>query len=68
MTGMTISRLAKKADVSIDTIRFYEGRGLIASPLERIRTIACTPKTTRHGCASSGGPRNWDSHSLRSRT
>lgn len=32
MTGLTISRLAKKADVSIDTIRFYEGRGLIASP------------------------------------
>ncbi|MDO9508716.1 MAG: heavy metal-responsive transcriptional regulator [Thermovirgaceae bacterium] len=32
MTGLTISRLARMAEVSIDTIRFYEGRGLIAPP------------------------------------
>jgi Cu(I)-responsive transcriptional regulator len=29
---LTIGKLAKKADVSIDSIRFYERRGLIAEP------------------------------------
>lgn len=29
---LTIGKLAKRADVSIDTIRFYEQRGLIAEP------------------------------------
>jgi len=30
---LTIGKLAKKSDVSIDSIRFYERRGLIAEPL-----------------------------------
>ena len=30
--SLTIGKLAKKADVSIDSIRFYERRGLIAEP------------------------------------
>lgn len=30
--SFTIGKLAKKADVSIDSIRFYERRGLIAEP------------------------------------
>jgi len=30
--NLTIGRLAKKAEVSIDSIRFYERRGLLAEP------------------------------------
>ena len=30
--SLTIGKLAKKADISIDSIRFYERRGLIAAP------------------------------------
>jgi len=32
MNGITIGKLAKKAGVSIDTVRFYERRGLIEEP------------------------------------
>jgi Hg(II)-responsive transcriptional regulator len=32
MTGLTIGKLAKKAGVSVDKVRFYERRGLIAEP------------------------------------
>ncbi len=32
MAGLTIGKLAKQAGVSIDTVRFYERRGLIAEP------------------------------------
>lgn len=32
-TGMTISRAAERAGVGVETIRFYERRGLIAQPL-----------------------------------
>jgi MerR family copper efflux transcriptional regulator len=32
MTGLTIGRLAKEADVGIETVRFYERQGLIAPP------------------------------------
>ena len=31
--SLTIGKLAKKTDVSIDSIRFYERRGLIAEPM-----------------------------------
>jgi MerR family mercuric resistance operon transcriptional regulator len=32
MKGLTIGKVAKKAGVSVDTVRFYEQRGLIAEP------------------------------------
>ena len=32
MKGMTISKAAYKADVGVETIRFYERKGLIAQP------------------------------------
>ena len=32
MNNLTIGRLAKKAGVTVDTVRFYERRGLIAEP------------------------------------
>ncbi len=31
--SLTIGKLAKKSDVSIDSIRFYERRGLLSEPL-----------------------------------
>lgn len=35
MTGLTISQLAQRADVPIDTIRYYERNQLIAEPPRR---------------------------------
>jgi Zn(II)-responsive transcriptional regulator len=35
METLTIGQLAKKADVNIDTIRYYERRGLIPKPRRR---------------------------------
>ena len=35
MTSMTIGRLAKRAGVNIDTIRYYERNGLIPEPTRR---------------------------------
>lgn len=34
MTNMTISRAAKRAGVGVETIRFYERKGLIEQPLK----------------------------------
>ena len=34
MTDMTIGRVAKKAGVGVETIRFYERRGLIEQPIK----------------------------------
>lgn len=36
MPSMTIGRLAKKAGVNIDTIRYYERNGLIPEPARRL--------------------------------
>jgi len=35
MTGMTIGQIARKAGTGVETIRFYEKRGLIPSPARR---------------------------------
>ncbi|MDA0999033.1 MAG: MerR family transcriptional regulator [bacterium] len=35
MPPLTIGKLAKEADVSVETVRYYERRGLIARPHER---------------------------------
>ena len=35
MTGITIGQLARQADVGIETVRFYERRGLIEDPPRR---------------------------------
>jgi len=34
MTAMTISKVAKKAGVGIETVRFYERKGLVDQPLK----------------------------------
>ena len=35
MTGITIGQLARQADIGIETVRFYERRGLIEDPPRR---------------------------------
>ncbi|MCB0345367.1 MAG: MerR family transcriptional regulator [Bdellovibrionales bacterium] len=35
MTALTIGKVAKLADVGIETIRFYEKQGLLAKPMRR---------------------------------
>ncbi|MFQ5589098.1 MAG: MerR family DNA-binding transcriptional regulator, partial [Nitrospiria bacterium] len=35
MDGLTIGRLAKAASVHVETIRYYERRGLIPKPSRR---------------------------------
>ena len=32
MNGLTIGKLAKEADIGIETVRFYERQGLVAPP------------------------------------
>ena len=32
MNGLTIGKLAKKAGIGIETVRFYERQGLVAPP------------------------------------
>ncbi|MBR0552779.1 MerR family transcriptional regulator [Stakelama marina] len=39
MTAMTIGKAAKKAGVSVETIRFYERRGLIEQPAKPDRSV-----------------------------
>ena len=43
MQALTIGKVAKHAGVGIDTVRFYERKGLIAEPptVELIKGIAC---------------------------
>lgn len=35
MSGLTIGELARRAETSVETIRYYERRGLIAEPPRR---------------------------------
>ncbi len=44
MKGLTIGKLAKKVGVSIDTVRFYERRGLIAEPARTPANYRIYPK------------------------
>jgi Hg(II)-responsive transcriptional regulator len=44
MADMTIGKLARNAGVSIDTVRFYERRGLIDEPLRTHSNYRIYPK------------------------
>ena len=37
MKNITIGKLAKKAEVNIETVRYYERRGLMPKPSRRTR-------------------------------
>ncbi len=43
---LTIGKLAKKTNVSIDSIRFYERRGLLAEPMRTEANYRCYPLDT----------------------
>lgn len=46
MTAMTISELAKAAGVHIETVRYYERRGLLPAPARRPSGYRAYTKTT----------------------
>lgn len=46
MTGMTIGEVAKQAAVCIDTLRYYEKRGLVAKPPRTVSGYRAYPKET----------------------
>ena len=46
LQSLTIGKLAKKAEISIDSIRFYERRGLIAEPLRTESNYRIYPAET----------------------
>ena len=45
MEGLTISKLAKAAKVGIETVRFYERRGLLKKPHSKIGSYRQYPQT-----------------------
>jgi len=45
MTSMTISELAKAADVHVETVRYYERRGLLPEPPRRSSGYRVYPET-----------------------
>lgn len=45
MTPMTISELAKAADVHVETVRYYERRGLLPEPERRPSSYRAYPAT-----------------------
>jgi MerR family mercuric resistance operon transcriptional regulator len=46
MTGITIGKVANQAHVNIDTVRYYERRGLIERPLKRDSGFRYYPDNT----------------------
>ena len=64
MNSIGIGTLAKRAGVSIDTIRYYEKSGLLP-PEARLPSgyRRYTAEQVSRGRFSSVAPRNWDSRS-----
>jgi MerR family mercuric resistance operon transcriptional regulator len=46
MTGMTIGRVAKDAGVGVETVRFYERKGLLSQPDRQSRGYRQYPEQT----------------------
>ena len=46
MTGLTIGEVAKQAAVCIDTLRYYERRGLVAKPPRTVSGYRAYPEET----------------------
>ncbi|SPZ60708.1 Mercuric resistance operon regulatory protein [Serratia quinivorans] len=43
---LTISKLAQQADVNIETIRYYQRRGLLETPVKNVGTVRRYPQET----------------------
>ena len=52
MDGLTTRNVAKLAEVHIETLRYYEPRGLFPDRLARYPTIVAIPRTPSAECAS----------------
>ncbi len=46
MNGLTIGEVAKQAEVNIDTLRYYERRGLVAKPPRTVSGYRAYPEQT----------------------
>jgi len=53
----TIGTLARQAGVNVETIRYYQRRGLVGEPDRPLGVCAATPKPTPGGCGLSSTPR-----------
>ena len=54
---MTIARLGAAAGVGVETVRYYQRRGLLAGAGQRRRGAALRARATFAGCSSSAAPR-----------
>ena len=57
---MRIKELAIKAGVNIQSIRFYERKGLLREPPERHLAIETTANLTQSELLSLNGASRWD--------
>lgn len=58
---MTIGALAHAAGVGVETVRFYQGRGLLGVPRRPMQASGGTAKPSWPGCVSSAGRSGWAS-------
>jgi hypothetical protein len=65
---LTIGVLADAAGVNVETIRFYQRKGLMQEPDRPLGGIRRYGGRIWHACASSNRPSDWASAWTRSRT
>ena len=56
MDGLTIGKLAARAGVGVETVRFYQRRGLLEQPQRRGSGFREYTPVTSSGWRSSAGP------------
>ena len=61
MDEMTIGQLAEAARVNVETVRYYQRRGLLATPARPAGSIRRYPPQPWTGCASSSEHSCWGS-------
>jgi hypothetical protein len=59
MGTLTIGKLAKAAEVGIDTVRFYERAGLLKKPQRTAAGYRLYAESVLRVCVSFGVPRRW---------
>lgn len=64
METLTIGRLAQLGGVNLETIRYYERRGLLAKPPGQRRATANFHRILRSGCALPSALRSLASRSM----
>jgi hypothetical protein len=56
---LTIGHIARSAGVNIETVRYYQRRGLVSLPPKRREVFGITRRRPRVGCVSSSARRHW---------